>query len=127
MSDNLDKFLNQHGVRILDTNKRAAKFNKMNVQYFRYSDDFNRIDQEFAAYETEPLYTVEISESELTKIADFEAQVFNNMRQQGHYDMFNLIMEQKQEEKRLRDKYPAVKRAYEQYSMMLKLAQSGEL
>ena len=127
MSDNLDKFLNQHGVRILDTNKRAAKFNKMNVQYFRYSDDFNRIDQDFIAYETEPLYTVEISESELTKIADFEAQVFNNMRQQGHYDMFNYIMEQKQQEKHLRDKYPAVKKAYEQYSMMLKLAQSGEL
>jgi hypothetical protein len=36
-------------------------------------------------------------------------------------------MEQKEEERYLKDKYPAVKKAYEQYSLMLKLAQSGEL
>jgi hypothetical protein len=36
-------------------------------------------------------------------------------------------MEQKEEEQRLRNKYPAVRKAYEQYSLMLKLAESGEL
>jgi hypothetical protein len=36
-------------------------------------------------------------------------------------------MEQKERERALRDKYPAVKKAYEQYSLMLKLAESGEL
>jgi hypothetical protein len=49
------------------------------------------------------------------------------MKQQGHYNMFETLMEQKQQEKFLRDKYPAVRKAYEQYSLMLKLAQSGEL
>lgn len=127
LSDNLGNFLRQHSIRVLDTNKRASRYNKINLRYFQYSDDFNRVSQDYITHETEPLYTIEIAESELTKIADFEAQVFNNMKQQGHYDMFNYIMEQKEQEKHLRDNYPAVKKAYENYSLMLKLAQSGEL
>ena len=55
------------------------------------------------------------------------AQVFNNMKKQGHYHMFEMLMEQKEREKYLRDKYPAVNNAYKQYSLMLKLAESGEL
>jgi hypothetical protein len=41
--------------------------------------------------------------------------------------MFEVMLEQKYKEKRLRDKYPAVKKAYEHYSLILKLAESGEL
>jgi hypothetical protein len=88
--------------------------------------DFNRV-YEDVVYDSEPLYTVEIAESELERIADFESEVFNNMKKQGHYRMFETLMEQKERERALRDKYPAVKKAYEQYSLMLKLAESGEL
>ena len=51
------------------------------------------------------------------------------MKQYGphHYQMFEIMMEQKHQEKRLRDKYPAVKKAYEHYSLMLKMAESGEI
>jgi hypothetical protein len=49
------------------------------------------------------------------------------MAKKGHYRMFETLMEQKEHEKYLKDKYPAVKKAYEQYSLMLKLAESGEL
>ena len=49
------------------------------------------------------------------------------MKKQGHYHMFEMLMEQKEQEAHLRDKYPAVKKAYEQYSLMLKLAESGEI
>jgi len=75
------------------------------------------------------LYTIEIPLSELKRIEEFEEQVFNNMKQYGahHYQMFEVMMEQKHQEKRLRDKYSAVKKAYEHYSLMLKLAESGEL
>ena len=65
--------------------------------------------------------------SELDRIAEFESEVFNHMAKQGHYRMFETIMEQKEQEKYLKNKYPAVKTAYEQYSLMLKLAESGEL
>ena len=88
--------------------------------------DFNRV-YEHIVTDSEPLYTVEIAESELERIADFESEVFNNMKKQGHYRMFEMIMEQKEQEKYLSNKYPAVKKAYEHYSLMLKLAESGEL
>jgi hypothetical protein len=78
-------------------------------------------------YETERLYTIEVSESELTRIAEFESEVFNNMKKQGHYRLFENLMEQKEQEKYLKNKYPAVKKAYEHYSLMLKLAETGEL
>ena len=121
------KFCHEHNIRVIDSNKRAYKHTRANVNLFRYPDDYNKFLQEYLTVDTETLYTVEVSESELERIANFEAQVFNNMKQRGHYDLFGVLMEQKEQEQYLRTKYPAVKKAYEQYSLMLKLAQSGEL
>jgi GH25 family lysozyme M1 (1,4-beta-N-acetylmuramidase) len=126
INKNLRSFCEQHAIRVLDTNKRASRYHKVNVNYFKDSIDFNRV-YEHIVCDSEPLYTIEIAESELERIANFESQVFNNMKQQGHYRMFETLMEQKEQETYLKNKYPAVKKAYENYSMMLKLAQSGEL
>ena len=127
MSDNnLREFCEKHRIRVIDTNKRAHRYQRINIQYFRDPMDFNMINQD-VVYDSEPLYTVEIAESELARIAEFESEVFNNMAKKGHYRMFETLMEQKEHEKYLKDKYPAVKKAYEQYSLMLKLAESGEL
>jgi hypothetical protein len=126
-SNTVRKFCAEHQLRVVDSNKRAYKHTKANVSLFRFKDDYNKFLNEPIHFETETLYTVEISESELDRIAEFEEQVFNNMKSQGHYNMFETLMEQKDQEKYLRNKYPAVKKAYEHYSLMLKLAQSGEL
>jgi len=126
ITENIKQFCQHHGINVLDTNKRASRYHKVNVKYFEDPMDFNRV-YENVIVNSEPLYTVEIAESELERIADFESEVFNNMKKQGHYRMFEVLMEQKEEEKYLKDKYPAVRKAYEQYSLMLKLAQSGEL
>lgn len=126
-SNAVRKFCGEHQLRVVDSNKRAYKHTKSNINLFRFEDDYNKFLNESIHFETETLYTVEISESELERIAEFEEQVFNNMKSQGHYQMFETLMEQKEQEKYLKDKYPAVKKAYEQYSLMLKLAQSGEL
>jgi len=125
-SETIKEFCNQHSIRVLDTNKRASRYHKINLNYFNDPMDYNKVIQEIA-YDSEPLYTVEIAESELERIADFESQVFNNMKKQGHYRMFEILMEQKEQEKFLRNKYPAVKKAYESYSLILKLAESGKL
>lgn len=124
--DTLRNFCEHHQIRVLDTNKRAHRYKKIETNYFNDQYDYNKV-QSHLVYDTEPLYTVEIAESELTRIAEFEEQVFNNMKQQGHYQMFEILMEQKEHEKYLRNKYPAVKKAYEQYSLILKMAESGEL
>ena len=125
--ENVKSFCEQHQIRVLDTNKRAHRYRRTNMQYFRDPMDFNKVSLVDVVNDSEPLYTVEIAESELEKIADFEAEVFNHMRKQGHYRIFEILMEQKEREKYLRDKYPAVNNAYKQYSLMLKLAESGEL
>ena len=121
------KFCNEHGIRVIDSSKRAHKHTKANVSLFRYADDYNKFLNEPIHFETEILYTVEVAESELERIAEFENQVFNNMKQKGHYALFEVLMEQKEQEQYLRTKYPAVRKAYEQYSLILKLAESGEL
>jgi hypothetical protein len=124
--NNIKEFCEHHRIQVLDTNKRASRYHKVNIKYFKDPMDFNRV-YEDVVVDSEPLYTVEIAESELEKIANFESEVFNHMAKQGHYRMFETMMEQKEQEKYLKDKYPAVKKAYEQYSLMLKLAESGEL
>jgi hypothetical protein len=125
-NENVKEFCHHHSIRVLDTNKRASRYHKVNINFFKDPMDFNRV-YENIVVDSEPLYTVEIAESELERIANFESEVFNNMKKQGHYRMFETLMEQKERERYLRDKYPAVKKAYEQYSLMLKLAESGEL
>jgi hypothetical protein len=123
--NNLEKFVNNHGIKILDDNKRACRYRKVNMDFFKYQNDYNIINSN-VEYETEKLYTLEISESELQKISDFESEVFNHMNQKGHYNMFETLMDQKQQEKYLREKYPAVKKAYENYSLILKMANEGQ-
>jgi hypothetical protein len=126
MTDKIRSFCEHHRIRVLDTNKRASRYHKININYFKDPLDFNRVYEDIVI-DSEPLYTVEIAESELESIAKFEFEVFNNMKEQGHYRLFETLMEQKKEEQYLRDKYPAVMKAYEQYSLMLKLAESGEM
>jgi DNA repair ATPase RecN len=123
------KFCSEHNIRVIDSNKRAYRHTRANVQLFQFDNDYNKFTRDYMTFETETLYTVEIAESELERIADFESQVFNNMQKHGahHYQMFEVMMNQKEQEQYLRNKYPAVKKAYEHYSLMLKLAESGEL
>ena len=122
----MKEFCEHHRIRILNKNKRAHRYHKVNLDYFRDPCDFNMVQQEIFEM-SEPLYTVEIAESELENIAAFEVQSFNNMKQSNHYNMFVNLMAQKEHEKFLKEKYPAVKKAYEHYSLILKLANSGEL
>ena len=126
--ENIKKFAEWHRINIIDDNKRAHKHTRMNVKYFQNPYDYNEFTAtEAIRHETVKLYTVEIAENELERMADFESEVFNNMKKDGHYNMFVNLIDQKEQEKHLRDKYPAVKKAYEHYSLMLKLAESGEL
>ena len=124
----LKQFLQFHRMNILDDNKRAHKHQPFPIKYSQDPSDYNALtSMEVIQYETERVYTIEVLESELERMAYFEAEVFNKMRERGHYNMFEYLMKQKENEKYLKDKYPAVKKAYEHYSLILKLAESGEL
>lgn len=126
MDDILKDFCKHYNIRIIDTNKRVNNISKLNIDYFKNDIDYNVMYSKHHLV-TEPLYTIEIPLSRLEKIAQFEKQVFNNMKDHGHYNLFEILMEQKEKEKQLRHLYPAVKLAYENYSLILKMAESGEL
>lgn len=127
MNDNLKLFVTDHRINILNDNKRAPMYTRMNTSFFQCSDDYNIMHQSMIRNETERVYTVEITESEFNRIAEFESEVFNNMKSQGHYRLFENLMEQKERERSLRNRYQAVKKAYEHYSLMLTLAESGDM
>ena len=125
---NVGKFIVNHQINVIDDNKRAYRHTRMNVRYFNNPVNYNELTAtEAIQFETEKLLTVEITESELERIADFEAEVFNNLKEHGHYRMFEHMTQLKEREQYNKNKYPAVKKAYEHYSLMLKLAESGEL
>lgn len=122
-NEELKKWLNDHNIRIVNSSKRIARVRKLD--YFRISNDYNVI-KDNINYETEALITLEVPESDLKNIAEFECQVFNNMREKGHYNIFQVMLEQKEEEKILRENNEAVKKAYEHYSLLLHLAKYGK-
>jgi predicted methyltransferase len=127
-NESVREFVSRHRIKVIDDNKRAHKYTNMNVKYFSNSNDYNELTaMRVMETETVKLLTVEITESELERIANFEAEVFNNLKEHGHYRMFEHMADLKERERYLRNIYPAVKKAYEHYSLMLKIAESGEL
>ena len=118
----LTEFCSRHHITVVDTQKTWCRF-QQKYKSFAYPLDASLLveEEEFIRRETEPLYTIQIPESQLIRIQEFEDQVFNNMKEHGHFNLFSAIMDQRVEEKRLRDLFPGVKKAFEKYSMMLNL------
>lgn len=85
--------------------------------------DHNPID---IPYESETLHTIQISDSDLTALYDFYNRVEESMKYTGSMDIFNHYIQREKDEKKFREQYPAVQKAYEQYRMLFKLAKSGD-
>lgn len=126
MSEAIKEFIKEHGIQILTSDKRTYARRNYTNTYFTNTNDCGQYSSVAQDYYTEPLYTIDIAESELRRIAEFEANVFNNLKTSGHFNLFNVLMEQRDKERRLREKYPTVRKLYEQYSAMLALVSSDE-
>jgi len=122
-----DEFCKNHNIKITESKYRRQYYRPPFIPtYFTDPTDYNKIH----SIETfdEPMYVLEILKSELDRIISFEKHVYDNVTLRGGYgQMFEIMLGQKHQESELRKRYPAVQKAYEQYSMMLKLAQSGEV
>ena len=121
------KFVERHDIKILDSSKRTRKSEKTTFNYFTDEKNYNYVVTSTVPPETETLYTLEIPESELKRISNFESQVFNNLIKDEHYNLFEVMVGLKSAESNLRSQYPAVQKAFEHYSLMLKIAESSEL
>jgi hypothetical protein len=119
MDEKLKKFCENYEVKIVNDQKRYARYRR--PQFF--TEPLNAsIVQDTMDMQTEKLYTVDIPESRLNTLVEMENR-FMNFRNSDHSrDMFELLMDKEREESHYRHTNEAVKKAYEQYSIMLNLA-----
>lgn len=118
--EDLNKFSENYEVRVLNDQKRRAR--TRNPMFFTDPLRANVIEENLA-FETERVYTLEVPESRLKTLVEMEKRFFRNqLHNKQHVDMFELLMEKEREEAYHRETNQAVKKAYEQYSIMLNLA-----
>ena len=120
MKEKIKNFCENYEVKILDNNKRRAKYKP--ARYFTDPTRADLIRNDIVDYDTEPVFTVEIPESRLKTLVEMEER-FMNYRSDGYQrDWFEMLMDKEREEAHFRHTNEAVKKAYEQYSMLLHLA-----
>ncbi len=119
--DKLQEFCENYEVRVLNDQKRRARYHP--ARFFTDPLRADIISRDSVEYQTEPVYTLEIPESRLRTLIEMEKRFFNNHpHSKGHADMFEMLMDKEREEAYYRSSNSAVQKAYEQYSIMLNLA-----
>ena len=121
MSKELNQFCNNYEVRVLNDQKRRARYHP--PRFFTDPMRADIIEKDTLNFETEPVYTLEIPEGRLRALVEMEQRFFKWQRHsQGEVDMFEMLMDKERVEAHYRHNNQAVQKAYEQYSMLLNLA-----
>jgi hypothetical protein len=121
MTDELKDFCRNYEVNVLNDQKRRARYHP--PRFFTDPSRADIIRNDIVEFETEPVITLEIPESRLRTLVEMEQRFFKWQRHsQGEIDMFETLMNKEREEAHYRHTNAAVKKAYEQYSVMLNLA-----
>jgi hypothetical protein len=121
MPNELDQFCNNYEVRVLNDQKRRARYHP--PRFFSDPERADIIRNDFVEYETERVFTVEIPEGRFRSLVEMESKFFKWQRHsRGEVDMFQTLMDKEREEAHYRHTNQAVQKAYEQYSMLLNLA-----
>ena len=119
--DELNQFCENYEVRVLNDSKRRARYHP--PKFFTDPSRADLIRNDIVEYETEQVYTVEIPEGRLRALVEMEQRFFKWQRHsKGEVDMFETLMNKEREEAHYRYTNEAVKKAYQQYSLMLNLA-----
>lgn len=121
MSDELKEFCENYEVRVLNDQKRRARYHP--PRFFTDPERADIIRNDIVEYETERLFTLEIPESRLRALMELEKRFFKWQKHtKNEIDFFEMLMSKEREEAYYRNTNPAVQKAYEQYSVMLNLA-----
>jgi hypothetical protein len=121
MDENFQDFCKNYEVRVLNDQKRRARYHP--PRFFTDPDRADIIRNDIIEYETERVFTVEIPEGRLKTLVEMERKFFNYVAHHDKpIDMFQTLMDKEREEANYRHTNAAVQKAYEQYSIMLNLA-----
>jgi len=121
MNEELKQFYQNYEIRVLNDSKVRARYHP--PQFFTDPNHADIIRNDIVEYEKERVVTLEIPESRLRTLMDMERRFFKwHHHSPGEIDLFQTLMDKEREEAFHRNTNPAVKKAYEQYSVMLNLA-----
>lgn len=120
MDENLKKFCKNYEVKVVNDTQRYARYRP--PSFFTDPARADIIRNDLVDMQTETLYTVQIPESRLKALVELENRFYNHRNSDGMRDMFETLMDKEREETFYRNSNEAVKKAYEQYSIMLNLA-----
>jgi hypothetical protein len=121
MTKELNQFCENYEVRVLNDQKRRARYHP--PRFFTDPMRADIIEKDTVAFETEQVFTVEIPEGRLRALVEMEQRFFKwQHHTRSEVDMFETLMNKEREEAYLRNTNSAVQKAYEQYSIMLNLA-----
>ena len=121
MNAELSDFCRNYEVNVLNDQKRRARYHP--PRFFTDPMRADIIQKDTLNFETERVFTVEIPEGRLRTLVEMERKFFNYIDHRGKpIDMFQMLMDKEREEAHFRHTNQAVKKAYEQYSIMLNLA-----
>jgi hypothetical protein len=121
MDEKLKKFCENYEVKIVNDQKRRARYHP--PKYFTDPSRADIVSKDFVEYETEKVFTIQIPESRFRALVEMEQRFFGNHKHgYSDADMFAMLMEKEREESWYRQSNQAVQKAYEQYSIMLNLS-----
>ena len=120
MDDQLKKFCKNYEVKVVNDTQRYARYRP--PSFFTDPKRADIIRNDMIDMQTETLYTVQIPESRLKALVELENRFYNHRNSDGMHNMFETLMDKEREEAFYRASNEAVKKAYEQYSMLLNLA-----
>ena len=120
MDDKLKDFCKNYEVKVVNDNGRYHRYRP--PTFFTDPARADIIRNDIIEYQTEKLYTLQIPESRLQTLVELEKRFYNYRSSDGVRDMFEVLMDKEREEAYFRHTNEAVKKAYEQYSLMLNLA-----
>lgn len=118
-NEKLKKFCNNYEVKVVNDTGQYARYRPPTFFTEPIRADIIRNDLE--EFRTEKLYTLQIPESRLKTLIELETRFYNHRNSEGMRDMFETLMDKEREESYIRQSNPAVKKAYEQYSILLNL------
>lgn len=116
----LQKFCENYEVKVVNDTGRYARYRP--PTFFCNPERADLVRNDLEEFRTEKLYTIQIPESRLETLIELEKRFYNHRNSEGMRDMFEVLMEKEREELHLRNSNQAIKKAYEQYSILLNLA-----
>lgn len=121
MDQSTKDFLYNYEINILNDYKRKIKMRS--PTFFTDPYNSNVIQNRQIDCQEEKVFTLEIPEGRFRTLVELEKRFFKMQKHsRTELDLFEVLMDKEREETFLRETNEAVKKAYENYSMMLHLA-----